>query len=112
MSELSQPTRSSRNNRYGGSGQDAPSTGFAAESSGDSFSFSKSDADRQYAKEQAQKEFDDMLDRERRQSGSEDYDRGMRAIESGQESPSSISSSTSSGISAWERRRKMGQMEK
>lgn len=70
------------------------------QNSGDSFSFSKSDADRQLAREQAQKEFNAMLDRERRQSGSDEYERGMRAVESGQES------ATSSRQSAWEQRRK------
>lgn len=53
-----------------------------------------------HGREQAQKEFDDMLDRERRQSGSDEYDRGMKAVESGQES------NADSGMSAWERRRR------
>ncbi len=65
----------------------------------DSFSFSKTDADRQLAREQAQKEFDTMLDEERRASGSDEYDRGMRAVERGEES------AANSGMGAWERRR-------
>lgn len=70
------------------------------ENSADSFSFSKTEADKQFAREQAQKEFDDMLDRERKQSGSDDYDRGMKAVESGQETQAN------SGMSAWEQRRR------
>jgi hypothetical protein len=70
------------------------------ENSADSFSFSKTEADKQFAREQAQKEFDEMLDRERRQSGSDDYDRGMKAVESGQENQAN------SGMSAWEQRRR------
>lgn len=64
----------------------------------DSFSFSKSEEDRQLAKEQAQKEFDAMLDRERQESGSADYSRGMQATEAGQESANRTES-------AWSRRR-------
>ena len=48
---------------------------------------------------QSQREFDDMLGRERRQSGSEDYDRGMAAVQSGQEDRAG------DGMGAWERRR-------
>jgi len=70
------------------------------ESKADSFSFSNSDEDRVLAKQQAQKEFDEMLDRERKDSGSEEYDRGMRATEVGAESPNAVS-----GGSAWGRRR-------
>ncbi|KEF55503.1 uncharacterized protein A1O9_08253 [Exophiala aquamarina CBS 119918] len=70
------------------------------ENSADSFSFSKTEADKQFGREQAQKDFDDMLDRERRQSGSDDYDRGMKAVESGQENP------TNSDLSLWEQRRR------
>lgn len=70
------------------------------ENSPDSFSFSKTEADKQFAREQAQKDFDDMLDRERRQSGSDEYDRGMKAVESGQENPAN------SGMSVWEQRRR------
>ncbi|KAJ9501430.1 hypothetical protein H2202_003224 [Exophiala xenobiotica] len=66
---------------------------------GDSFSFSNTDADRQLAREQAQKEFDTMLDKERRASGSDEYDRGMRAVERGEES------AANSGMGAWEKRR-------
>lgn len=53
-------------------------------------------------KDAAQREFDDMLERERRQGGSDEYDSGMRAIESGQER------NASQGMSAWERRRRGG----
>ncbi|KIV87239.1 hypothetical protein PV11_02797 [Exophiala sideris] len=67
---------------------------------GDAFSFSKPDADRQLAKDQAQKEFDAMLDKERRLSGSDEYDRGMNAVAYGEES------AASSGLSAWESRRR------
>jgi len=70
------------------------------ENSVDSFSFSKTEADKQFAREQAQKDFDNMLDRERRQSGSDEYDRGMKAVESGQENPAN------SGMSVWEQRRR------
>ncbi|KIW11854.1 hypothetical protein PV08_09127 [Exophiala spinifera] len=68
---------------------------------GDGFSFSNSEADRQLAREQAQKEFDAMLDKERRASGSDEYDRGMRAVQSGEEG-----AAATSGMSAWERRRR------
>lgn len=67
---------------------------------GDTFSFSKPDADRQLAKEQAQKEFNDMLEKERRLSGSDEYDRGMSAVASGEEN------AATSGMSAWESRRR------
>ncbi|KAL6244211.1 hypothetical protein RBB50_009081 [Rhinocladiella similis] len=67
---------------------------------GDGFSFSNTEADRQLAREQAQKEFDAMLDKERRASGSDEYDRGMRAVQSGEEGAGT------SGMSAWERRRR------
>ena len=50
-------------------------------------------------RESAQREFDNMLERERQQSGSGEYDRGMAAVESGQESGGS------EGLGAWERRR-------
>ncbi|KIW86176.1 hypothetical protein Z517_01571 [Fonsecaea pedrosoi CBS 271.37] len=52
------------------------------------------------AREQAQREFDEMLERERRQSGSAEYDKGMAAVESGEERRSG------EGMSAWERRRR------
>lgn len=83
-------SRSSREDR---SGESMPSSGGEG-------SFSKPDADRSYAREQAQKEFDEMLERERRSSGSGEYDRAMRAVEAGQESPAL------EGTSAWERRRR------
>ncbi|KIY03928.1 uncharacterized protein Z520_00620 [Fonsecaea multimorphosa CBS 102226] len=51
------------------------------------------------AREQAQREFDEMLERERIQSGSDEYDRGMAAVESREERR------TGEGTSAWERRR-------
>jgi hypothetical protein len=67
-------------------------------------------------KERAQKEFNDMLERERRQSGSEEYDRGMAAVEAGRESRSASGTGSSGGdgggngggdeASAWERRRR------
>jgi hypothetical protein len=40
-----------------------------------------------------------MLDTERRASGSDEYDRGMRAVERGEES------AANSGMGAWEKRR-------
>ncbi|KIW64431.1 hypothetical protein PV04_09364 [Phialophora macrospora] len=52
-------------------------------------------------REQAQREFDEMLERERQQSGSDEYGRGMRAIEQGEEN----GDADASGGSAWERRR-------
>ncbi|OAP62926.1 hypothetical protein AYL99_02153 [Fonsecaea erecta] len=52
------------------------------------------------AREQAQREFDQMLERERRQSGSEEYDRGMAAVESAEDRRAA------EGMSAWERRRR------
>ncbi|KIX04373.1 uncharacterized protein Z518_05241 [Rhinocladiella mackenziei CBS 650.93] len=50
----------------------------------------------QKMRENAQKEFDDMLERERRQGGRDDYERAVRAGEEG---------AANSGMSAWERRR-------
>ncbi|EXJ84608.1 hypothetical protein A1O3_05278 [Capronia epimyces CBS 606.96] len=49
----------------------------------------------------SQKEFDEMLERERRLSGSDEYSRGMRAVESGQDN----ATESGSGSSAWDRRR-------
>lgn len=69
------------------------------ESKQDSFSFSNSQEDRQLAKEQAQRDFDAMLERERREGGAGEYAQGMQATDTG-----STSSSTSG--SAWERRRR------
>ena len=66
----------------------------------ESFSFSGGDAEKVVAKQQAQKEFDAMLERERRESGSVDYDRGMNATQQGQENPGG-----GDGGSAWSRRR-------
>lgn len=83
-------SRPSREDRYGES----------MSSSGEGVSFSKSDGDRSYAREQAQKEFDEMLERERKSSGSGEYDRAMRAVAAGQES------AALEGTSAWERRRR------
>ena len=60
------------------------------ETRADSFSFSSSDEEKQLAKEQAQREFDRMLDQERRGQGSDE-------IRSG--------SGGGGGGSAWERRR-------
>lgn len=67
------------------------------QSKADSFSFSSSEQERQLAKEQAQKEFDDMLDRERQESGSTDYNKSMNSVESGKEDDRS---------SAWDRVRR------
>ena len=69
------------------------------ETKSDTFSFSKSEEERRLAKDQAQKEFDAMLDQERRESGSGDYARDMRAAEAGNEA-------TSATDSAWGRRRR------
>ncbi len=52
----------------------------------------------------AQREFDEMLEKERQQSGSGEYDRGMRAVEQGEEGRHS-SGGGGSG-SAWETRRR------
>lgn len=68
------------------------------ETQSDSFSFSKGEEEKRLAKDQAQREFDAMLDRERNDSGSGEYARGMRATEAGEESSSSTGS-------AWGRRR-------
>ena len=67
----------------------------------ESFSYSGGDEEKAVAKQQAQKEFDAMLEKERRESGSGDYDRGMRAAQQGQESPGGGESE-----SAWSRRRR------
>jgi hypothetical protein len=69
--------------------------------SAESFSFSSSDEDKQLAKQQAQKEFDEMLERERKESGSGDYASGMYAAQQGRENPNGSGSE-----SAWERRRR------
>lgn len=69
------------------------------ETKSDSFSFSKGEEEKRLAKDQAQKDFDAMLDRERREGGSGDYMRDMRATEAGQESSSSTDN-------AWARRRR------
>ncbi|EXJ55852.1 hypothetical protein A1O7_08783 [Cladophialophora yegresii CBS 114405] len=61
-------------------------------------------------RERAQREFDEMLERERQQSGSGDYDRGMRAVEQGEESGNAATGASGGGGggggSAWERRRR------
>lgn len=64
----------------------------------ESFTFSPAQEDAQLAKNQAQRDFDAMLDRERRQGGSADYARDMQATEMGEESNTSGS--------AWERRKR------
>ena len=69
------------------------------ETRSDSFSFSKGEEERRLAKNQAQKDFDTMLDRERREGGSGDYMRDMRATEAGAESNPSTDD-------AWARRRR------
>ncbi|EXJ94309.1 hypothetical protein A1O1_02703 [Capronia coronata CBS 617.96] len=51
----------------------------------------------------SQREFDEMLERERRLSLSEEYSKGMRVMESGQDDTAKPNSGTST--SAWERRR-------
>jgi hypothetical protein len=61
------------------------------ETSGGSFSFSREGADRQLAKEQAQKEFDQMVEAERRGYGS-----GIGAAKGGE---------SGGGESSWGRRR-------
>jgi hypothetical protein len=43
-----------------------------------------------------------MLERERQQSGSDEYGRGMKAVEQGEESGDAVVG----GGSAWERRRR------
>ena len=58
-------------------------------------------------RERAQREFDEMLDRERQQSGSGEYDRGMRDVAQGEDGRSS--SGGGGGGSAWERRRRGGE---
>ncbi|KAK5078282.1 hypothetical protein LTR64_003309 [Lithohypha guttulata] len=58
------------------------------ETRSDSFSFSDSEEDKRLAKEQAQKEFDAMLDRERREGGAADYARDMQATTAGEDSNS------------------------
>lgn len=65
----------------------------------DSFSFSDSEEDKVLAKQQAQKEFDAMLDKERREGGAGDYSRDMQATNAGQESNTSTDS-------AWSRYRR------
>lgn len=72
------------------------------ETRGDSFSFSNSDEDRALAKEQAQREFNEMLERERRESGSGDYEGGSFAAENGMEDAGQGKGSGS----AWDRRRR------
>ena len=66
----------------------------------ESFSFSSNDAEKGVAKQQAQKEFDAMLEKERKESGSGDYDKGSQAAQYGQETPGAGDSG-----SAWGRRR-------
>ncbi len=66
----------------------------------ESFSFSGGEEEKVVAKQQAQKEFDALLERERRESGSVDYARGMNAAQQGQEYPGRGDSE-----SAWSRRR-------
>lgn len=55
-------------------------------------------------RERAQREFDEMLEKERQQSGSGEYDRGTRAIERGEDSLQG--GGDSGGMSVWERRRR------
>ena len=86
----------------GSTGYDRSTPRETSQSANDSFSFSGNDEEKAVAKQQAQKEFDAMLDRERRESGSGDYSRGMQAIESGSEDPGS---GGGGGGSAWDRPR-------
>lgn len=69
------------------------------ETKSDSFSFSASEEEKRLAKDQAQAEFDAMLERERNEAGKADHVRGMNAAESGNES------SGAGAGSAWSRRR-------
>lgn len=69
------------------------------ETKGDSFSFSSSEGEKRLAREQAQKEFDAMLEKERNEGGQADYIRDMRATETGNETDSNTES-------AWSRRRR------
>lgn len=55
-------------------------------------------------RERAQREFDEMLERERQQSGSGEYDRGMSAVEKGEDGLQG--GGDSGGMSAWEKRRR------
>lgn len=71
------------------------------ETKGDSFSFSESEEERRLAKQQAQKDFDAMLDRERRDGGSAEYVRDMQATTSNANQEAS-----SSTESAWSKYRK------
>jgi len=85
-----------------GHGRDEPSRslpgrGFESQSNGPLFS--TGEEERQLARAQAQKEFDEMLERERRESGSGDYAKGTYAVETGQENIKE---------SVWERRRRGG----
>ncbi|ETI21410.1 hypothetical protein G647_07757 [Cladophialophora carrionii CBS 160.54] len=57
-------------------------------------------------RERAQREFDEMLERERQHSGSDEYSRGMRAVEQGEESGNAAPGVSGGGGSAWERRRR------
>ncbi|KAL2416534.1 hypothetical protein ABEF95_005560 [Exophiala dermatitidis] len=57
----------------------------------------------QTTQKMSQKEFDEMLERERRLSGSDEYNSGMRAVESAQDTGAATDSS--SGTSAWGGRR-------
>lgn len=65
----------------------------------DSFSFSDREEDKVLAKQQAQKEFDAMLDKERKEGGAADYARDMQATNAAEEG------STGSD-SAWSRYRR------
>lgn len=55
----------------------------------------------QTAQKMSQREFDEMLERERRLAGSDEYSRGMRAVESGQDHTPESGSETG----AWDRKR-------
>ena len=68
------------------------------ETKSDAFSFSNSDTEKRLAKDQAQKDFDAMLEKERREGGSDAYVRDMKATEAGKDS-----TTTESG---WSRRRR------
>lgn len=85
-----------------GSRQTSPSQSSSAES----FSFSGSDEEKALAKQQAQREFDEMLERERRESGNAEYERSMYAAGKGEEDPSGSGAGSGGGtVSAWARRR-------
>ena len=69
------------------------------ETRSDSFAFSDREEEKRLAKELAQKDFDAMLDKERKEGGSAEYSRDMQATSAGEES-------TQNTGSGWSRYRK------